>query len=195
MRGCWKRTRASSPRAAARPFGLRGLTPASASNRGPPCERYLDVAQQPIAIAGSKGLPVFRTPKHSTNSFAHRSRDNLLGFEAALGLQPSHQRDDCGIISHGRHGRHVKRSAKNGVANLGDACRPIDGCSRLMLPRVQARIGDHLGTRARLAAIFYSERAARIFTIPPAPATNAVPAPAATPAAATTGSSTPSGTS
>ena len=28
----------------------------------------LTVAQQPIAIAGSKGLPVFRTPKHSTNS-------------------------------------------------------------------------------------------------------------------------------
>jgi hypothetical protein len=25
-------------------------------------------AQEPIAIAGSKGLPVFRTPKHSTNS-------------------------------------------------------------------------------------------------------------------------------
>jgi len=26
------------------------------------------VAQQPIAIAGSKGLPVFRTPKHRTNN-------------------------------------------------------------------------------------------------------------------------------
>src|SRR5215831_12817757 len=47
MKVCWKRIRASSPRAAARPFGLRGLTPASASNRGPPCDRYLDVAQQP----------------------------------------------------------------------------------------------------------------------------------------------------
>ena len=42
-------------------------------------------------------------------------------------------------------------------------------------------------TPQRLAAIFYRERAARIFTIPPAPATNAVPAPAATSAAATTG--------
>jgi hypothetical protein len=50
------------------PVGLRGLTPAAASNRGPPCDRRLNVAQQPIAIAGSKGLPVFRTPKHSTNS-------------------------------------------------------------------------------------------------------------------------------
>ena len=52
------------PRAAARPFGLRGLTPTPASNRGLPCDRRLDVAQQPIAIAGSKGLPIFRTPKH-----------------------------------------------------------------------------------------------------------------------------------
>jgi hypothetical protein len=33
---------ASSPRA---PLGLRGLTPA-ASNRGPPCDRRLNVAQQ-----------------------------------------------------------------------------------------------------------------------------------------------------
>jgi hypothetical protein len=55
-------------RALLRAFGLRGLPPASASNRGPPCERYLDVAQQPIATAGSKGLPVFSMPKHSTNS-------------------------------------------------------------------------------------------------------------------------------
>jgi len=42
MKGCWKRIRASSPRAAARPFGLRGLTPASAfqpmsSMRSIPC--------------------------------------------------------------------------------------------------------------------------------------------------------------
>ena len=80
MKGCWRRRRASSPRAVARPFGLRGLTPASASNRGPPCDRRLDVAQQPIAIAGSKGLPVFRTPKHSTNSLRIAATTICLGL-------------------------------------------------------------------------------------------------------------------
>jgi hypothetical protein len=80
MKGCWRRRRASSPRAIARPFGLRGLTPASASNRGPPCDRYLDVAQQPIAIAGSKGLPVFRTPKHKTNSLRIAATTICLGL-------------------------------------------------------------------------------------------------------------------
>src|SRR5436190_23375425 len=34
----------------------------------PPCDQLLDVAQPPIAIAASKGLPVFSTPKHSTKS-------------------------------------------------------------------------------------------------------------------------------
>ena len=38
---------------------------------------------------------------------------------------------------------------KNSVANLRDACRSIDGRSRLMLPRVQSRISDHLGARAQ----------------------------------------------
>jgi len=80
IKGCWRRRRASSPRAIARPFGLRGLTPASASNRGPPCDRYLDVAQQPIAIAGSKGLPVFRTPKHKTNSLRIAATTICLGL-------------------------------------------------------------------------------------------------------------------
>src|SRR6476646_12012615 len=54
------RAAASSPRATARPFGQRGLTPPPASDQGPACDRRLDVAQQPIANAGSKGLPVFR---------------------------------------------------------------------------------------------------------------------------------------
>jgi hypothetical protein len=79
MKGCWRQRRASSPRADARPFGLRGLTPVSASNRGPPCDRRLNVAQQPIAIAGSKGLPVFRTPKHSTNSLRIAATTICLG--------------------------------------------------------------------------------------------------------------------
>jgi len=51
-----------------RPFGRWGLTPPPASNPGPACDRRPDVAQQPIANAGSKGLPVFRTPKHRTNN-------------------------------------------------------------------------------------------------------------------------------
>jgi hypothetical protein len=41
-------------------------------------------AQQPIAIAGSNGLPVFRTPKHATNSLRIAANDNLLGLEAPL---------------------------------------------------------------------------------------------------------------
>jgi hypothetical protein len=41
------------------------------------------VAQQPIAIAGSKGLPVFGTPKHSTNSLriAATSQQNKIQIE------------------------------------------------------------------------------------------------------------------
>jgi hypothetical protein len=69
-----------SPRADARPFGLRGLTPISASNQGSPCNRRLHVAQQPIAIAGSNGLPVFRTPKHSTNSLRIAATTICLGL-------------------------------------------------------------------------------------------------------------------
>jgi hypothetical protein len=80
MKGCWRQRRASSPRAGARPFGLRGLTPVSASNQGSPCDRRLDVAQQPIAIAGSNGLPVFRTPKHSTNSLRIAATTICLGL-------------------------------------------------------------------------------------------------------------------
>jgi hypothetical protein len=79
VKGCWRRRRASSPRATARPFGRRGLTPASASNQGSPCDRRHDVAQQPIAIAGSNGLPVFRTPKHSTNSLRIAATTICLG--------------------------------------------------------------------------------------------------------------------
>jgi hypothetical protein len=56
----------------------------------------------------------------------HRSHDNLLGLEATSGLQPSQQRDDRRIISHSRHGRHVKRGAKNRVADLGDVIRSMD---------------------------------------------------------------------
>src|ERR1700680_3902332 len=62
------------------PSGCGGVTPASASNRGPPCDRRLDVAQQPIAIAGSKGLPVFSTPKHSTNSLRIAATTICLGL-------------------------------------------------------------------------------------------------------------------
>jgi len=80
MKGCWRQRRASSPRADARPFGLRGLTPVSASNQGSPCDRRLDVAQQPTAIAGSNGLPVFRTPKHSTNSLRIAATTICLGL-------------------------------------------------------------------------------------------------------------------
>ncbi len=68
------------PRATARPFGQRGLTPPPASNQGPACDRRLDVAQQPIANAGSKGLPVFRTPKHRTNNLRIAATTICLGL-------------------------------------------------------------------------------------------------------------------
>src|SRR5262245_49541407 len=68
---------ARCPRA---PFGLRGLTLASSSNWGLPCNRRDDVAQQPIAIAGSNGLPVFSTPKHSTNSSRIAATTICLGL-------------------------------------------------------------------------------------------------------------------
>jgi hypothetical protein len=50
------------------PFGLRGLTLAAASKRGPLCDRCLAAVYPPIAMDGSKGLLVFRTPKQSTRS-------------------------------------------------------------------------------------------------------------------------------
>ena len=74
------RAAASSPRATARPFGQRDLTPPPASNQGPACDRRLDVAQQPIANAGSKGLPVFRTPKHRTNNLRIAATTICLGL-------------------------------------------------------------------------------------------------------------------
>ena len=57
--------------------------------------RHAFMAQQPIAIAGSKGLPVFRTSKHSTNSLRiaatticlglrRLSEDKLLSFLAEI---------------------------------------------------------------------------------------------------------------
>src|SRR4029077_15514604 len=72
--------RASSPRATARPFGRRGLTQPPASNQGPACDPRPDVAQQPMANAGSKGLPVFRTPKHRTNNLRIAATKICLGL-------------------------------------------------------------------------------------------------------------------
>ena len=40
----------------------------------------MEAIQQPIAIAGSKGLPVFRTPKHSTNSLRIAATTICLGL-------------------------------------------------------------------------------------------------------------------
>ena len=62
------------------PLRAAGLDPASASNQGSPCDRRHDVAQQPIAIAGSNGLAVFRTPKHSTNSLRIAATTICLGL-------------------------------------------------------------------------------------------------------------------
>ena len=54
--------------------------PPPASNQGPACDRRLDVAQQPMANAGSKGLPVFRTPKHRTNNLRIAATTICLGL-------------------------------------------------------------------------------------------------------------------
>src|SRR5512143_2686300 len=111
------------------PFGLRGLTLApvlqtKASMRSTPwcgssAHRYGRIER----------FARFQNPEAEHQKLAHRSDDDLLAIEAAPGLQPGHQRDDRGIISHRRHGRHIKRSAKNGVADLADTCHSIDGCS------------------------------------------------------------------
>src|SRR4051812_26143566 len=80
MKVCWRRRRGASPRAAPRPLGLRGLTPPPAPHPCPPCDQLLDVAQPPIAIAASKGLPVFSTPKHSTKSLRIAATTICLGL-------------------------------------------------------------------------------------------------------------------
>ena len=80
MKACWRPAAASSPRATARPFGRRGLTQPPASNQGPACDPRPDVAQQPMANAGSKGLPVFRTPKHRTNNLRIAATTICLGL-------------------------------------------------------------------------------------------------------------------
>src|SRR3954467_10086076 len=46
----------------------------------PPCDLLLDVAQPPTAIAASKGLPVFSTPKHSTKSLRIAATTICLGL-------------------------------------------------------------------------------------------------------------------
>src|SRR3954465_9126274 len=46
----------------------------------PPCDQLLDVAQPPIAIAASKGLRVFSTPKHSTKSLRIAATTICLGL-------------------------------------------------------------------------------------------------------------------
>src|SRR6185436_8601385 len=79
-KACWRPAAASSPRATARPFGRRGLTQPPASNQGPACDPRPDVAQQPMANAGSKGLPVFRTPKHRTNNLRIAATTICLGL-------------------------------------------------------------------------------------------------------------------
>ena len=39
----------------------------------------------------------FQNTEAQHQQLTHRSHDNLLGFEAAPGLQPRHQRDDRGL--------------------------------------------------------------------------------------------------
>ncbi len=53
---------------------------AMANLGGSPCDRGHNVAQQPIAIAGSNGLPVFRTPKHSAYSLRIAATTVCLGL-------------------------------------------------------------------------------------------------------------------
>src|SRR6202163_2136553 len=45
----------------------------------------------------------FQNTEAQHQQLTHRSHDNLLGFEAAPGLQPRHQSDDRGVISHRPH--------------------------------------------------------------------------------------------
>jgi hypothetical protein len=59
---CWRRPRASSPRAITRPFGLRGLTPAASSNQGLPCVRRIDVPQRPAEWARAAPT-IHRSPR------------------------------------------------------------------------------------------------------------------------------------
>ena len=42
----------------------------------------------------------FQNTEAQHQQLTHRSHNNLLGFEAATGLQPRHQGDDRGVISH-----------------------------------------------------------------------------------------------
>src|SRR5262249_57811560 len=69
-----------APAAPGPPGGVGVFPAASASNRCPPCDQLLDVAQPPIAIAASKGLPVFSTLKHSTKSLRIAATTICLGL-------------------------------------------------------------------------------------------------------------------
>jgi hypothetical protein len=63
-----------------------GLTPPPASNQKPyACDRRPEVwLNSPIANAGSKGLPVFRTPKHRTNNLRIAAMTICLGVSLPL---------------------------------------------------------------------------------------------------------------
>src|SRR6478672_2899890 len=125
------------------------MTPTSASNRDPACDRSLDMAQQPIAIAGSKGLPVFRTPKHSTKSFRIAATTICLGLRRPRDFNRVTSATIAGLYRMADRAGMYSAARRTFVANLGDTCRSIDRRSRLMLPRVQSRIGDHLAARVQ----------------------------------------------
>src|SRR6266550_8887327 len=75
----WRRRRGSSPRAAARPFGLRGLTPASASNTLS-CQRETLHSQQLKSIKKSIDS------NHGIYRYHCRGDDNHVGGWLCIGI-------------------------------------------------------------------------------------------------------------
>ena len=110
-----------------------------------PCDLLLDVAQPPIAIAASKGLPVFSTPKHSTKSLRIAATTICLGLRRPRDFN----RDTSATIA------ELYRMADK--AGMYSAARrtalPILRCvARSMDARLIARfnpVSDRLGARAQ----------------------------------------------
>jgi hypothetical protein len=96
-------------------------------------------------------MPTFRYSRSSkacSMPFREGSDHNLLSLEAPLSLEPIDQSNDRWVVTHRRQSRHVQGDAEHGIANFGDPHGPVDRDSRLVLLRIQARVGSDRGAGA-----------------------------------------------
>jgi hypothetical protein len=109
------------------------------------------VAQQPIAIAGSKGLPVFQNTEAQHQQLAHCRHDDLFGIEATSGFRGEPVGDDVARWIHrkssslDRHsrGRQQAHAVALSIGRLRHFRKPFH-IVRLVLRRQPIGVGKLL---------------------------------------------------